>query len=257
VAPRVSVLRKFGKAAIYSSIAKGFSSPTTAEAIPTGSVTNLGLNAEQGISYDVGFRGTFFKSLYVDVTAFFFRLKNTIVQRRDSAGGDYYTNAGSTRQRGIEVYLRQPLFSNHSRIRSNLWASYTGHRFRYGTFKQVETDFTGKALPGVAPHTVASGMDFSLAQFTAMLSYYFSSRLPLNDANTAYANAYHLASAAVSYTVPSRIQIRITAGANNLFNQTYSLGNDINAAAGRYYNAAPNRNYYVTLSFQGLRKTAP
>ncbi|MBO9660756.1 MAG: TonB-dependent receptor, partial [Chitinophagaceae bacterium] len=39
-------------------------------------------------------------------------------------------------------------------------------------------------------------------------------------------------------------------GADNLLDQKYSLGNDINAAAGRYYNAAPRRNYYVGLSFQ-------
>jgi len=34
------------------------------------------------------------------------------------------------------------------------------------------------------------------------------------------------------------------------FNKTYSLGNDINAAGGPYYNAAAKRNYYVGVSFQ-------
>jgi hypothetical protein len=31
---------------------------------------------------------------------------------------------------------------------------------------------------------------------------------------------------------------------DNAFDVQYSLGNDINAAAGRYYNAAPGINYY-------------
>jgi len=33
-------------------------------------------------------------------------------------------------------------------------------------------------------------------------------------------------------------------GGENLFNVTYSLGNDINAAGGRYYNVAPGRNFF-------------
>ena len=38
-------------------------------------------------------------------------------------------------------------------------------------------------------------------------------------------------------------------GADNLLNVTYSLGNDINAAGNRYYNAAAGRNYYLGLRF--------
>jgi iron complex outermembrane receptor protein len=38
------------------------------------------------------------------------------------------------------------------------------------------------------------------------------------------------------------------AGIENAFDVTYSLGNDINAAGGRYYNAAPGRNYYGGVS---------
>jgi iron complex outermembrane recepter protein len=43
-------------------------------------------------------------------------------------------------------------------------------------------------------------------------------------------------------------------GADNLFNEKYSLGNDINAAAGRYYNVAPGRNYYAGISFSLHKK---
>lgn len=256
VAPRFSVLHTFKKGSVYSSIAKGFSSPTTAEAVPTGSAVNLDLNAERGINYDVGFRGNFFNSLYVDVNAFVFRLKNGIVQRRDSAGGDYYINAGATRQRGVEASARQPLFLHHANIKSALWASYTYHHFRYLDFKQVATDFSGNALPDVATHTVASGVDFSYTFFTAAFSYYYSSKVLLNDANTAYADAYHLVSAKLAYDLPVATLLRagIAVGVNNLLNQKYSLGNDINAAAGRYYNAAARRNYYVSLSFSWLRK---
>ncbi len=42
--------------------------------------------------------------------------------------------------------------------------------------------------------------------------------------------------------------ITIVFAVTNLFNTQYSLGNDINAAAGRYYNAAPGVNYFAGIS---------
>ena len=47
--------------------------------------------------------------------------------------------------------------------------------------------------------------------------------------------------------------INLFTGIDNLLDETYSLGNDINAAGGRYYNAAPKRNYYAGLSFEFSR----
>jgi iron complex outermembrane receptor protein len=41
-----------------------------------------------------------------------------------------------------------------------------------------------------------------------------------------------------------KFSIEIWAGAGNIGDATYSLGNDINAFGDRYYNAAPGRNYY-------------
>jgi len=42
-----------------------------------------------------------------------------------------------------------------------------------------------------------------------------------------------------------KLEAELFMGADNLLNTKYSLGNDINAAAGRYYNAAPGRNFYI------------
>ncbi|MFN2439245.1 MAG: TonB-dependent receptor plug domain-containing protein, partial [Chitinophagaceae bacterium] len=103
--PRFSLLYKMNALNIYSSVSKGFSPPTTVELLPTGSAVNLNLNAEEGINYDAGLRGTILKNLYIDINAFLFSLKNTIVQRRDAGGGDFFINAGKTKQRGIETYI--------------------------------------------------------------------------------------------------------------------------------------------------------
>jgi len=67
-----------------------------------------------------------------------------------------------------------------------------------------------------------------------------------------YAGGYHLLQANVSWKLPlrSRCSIRVRAGADNLLNVNYSLGNDLNAFGGRYYNPAPGRNYFGGISMQ-------
>jgi iron complex outermembrane receptor protein len=45
-----------------------------------------------------------------------------------------------------------------------------------------------------------------------------------------------------------KLTLDVFAGGDNLFDVKYSLGNDINGFGGRYYNAAPGRNYFVGVS---------
>jgi iron complex outermembrane receptor protein len=258
LAPRFAVMRKFNNINLYTSIARGFSPPTTAELLPTGGAINLGLNAEEGVNYDVGIKGTF-KNLYVDINAFYYRLKNTIVLRRTATGGDFYLNAGSTKQYGIESYLGYSLFSSsHHFTRSFAWISHTWHIFHYKDFKQLTNDFSGNRLPSVAPHTLSSGIDLSMKNgLFGSINYYFSDKIALNDANSAFADAYHLLGAKIGFEKNTgKIYWKIFSGVENILDQTYSLGNDINGFGGRYYNAAPGRNFFVGASFTlGFHKT--
>ncbi|MEI6947781.1 TonB-dependent receptor plug domain-containing protein [Paraflavisolibacter sp. H34] len=257
VAPRVSLSKRWAAVTAYGSVARGFSPPSTSELAPTGSSINLDLQAEEGINYDLGFRATLLKHLNVDVNAFTFSLDQTIVQRRDAGGGDYYINAGGTRQRGLESYASYPLLRPSAFFRrSLLWASHTWHYFRYKEFKQAAADYSGHQMPVAAPHTVSSGFDLLAHNgLGAALTYYFSDRIPLNDANTDYAPAYHLLGARVSFerTIKEVFRWKLSAGADNLLDQRYSLGNDTNGAGGRYYNAAPGRNYYASLVLQWIK----
>ncbi|HEY0067842.1 MAG TPA: TonB-dependent receptor plug domain-containing protein [Flavisolibacter sp.] len=253
LAPRIALARNFSTVTVYAGVSKGFSPPTTSELLPTGGAINIGLNAEEGVNYDLGFRLRLPRSVYVDMNAFLFSLRNTIVQRRDAGGGDFFINAGSTRQYGIETYISHPLLQNLPRLeRSLLWLSHTWHHFNYDEFTQLTADFSGNRLPGTAPHTVATGLDLiSESGLQASITYYFSDKLPLNDANTEYADAYHLLSVKAGYALRlSRWKFRLSAGADNLLDQRYSLGNDINGFGGRYYNAAPGRSYFVSVAVE-------
>jgi iron complex outermembrane receptor protein len=253
-APRVSVAKKLKSVTVYSSVAKGFSPPSSGELSPSGSAINLELDAEKGINYDIGFRGAVFKDLNFDVNAFLFSLQNTIVQRRDAGGGELFINAGKTAQRGIETSVNYPILKPSVLVKQGFfYVSHTYHHFRYKEFKQLSNDFSGKRLPGTATHTLSSGLDFTARNgFVANLNYYYSGKLPLNDDNTEYAAPYHLVNVQLGFEkwLKTKWRLKLVAGAENLLDETYSLGPDINAFGGRYYNAAPRRSYYVSLLVQ-------
>ena len=252
VAPRLAILKKFDPVNVYASISRGFSPPTTAELLPTGGAINFGLHAEEGWNYDIGTKGTIGDNFTFDVNAFYFRLQNTIVQRRTAAGGDFFENAGETSQKGIESYLSYSL-GTATNIRRLLWLSHTFHHFIYKNFKQVNNNFSGNRLPAVARNTVASGLDFFFnGGISASVNYYYGGRIPLNDANTQFADAYHLLGlkAGISNWISGDWMYKLSGGINNLLDEQYSLGNDVNGFGGRFFNAAAARNYFLTLGVQ-------
>jgi iron complex outermembrane receptor protein len=261
-APRVAILKKIQPwVSVYGSISKGFSPPTNAELLPSTGVISTQLEAERGINYEAGLRGnTLAGRLHFDVNVFYFRLNNTIAQRRDASGGDFFVNAGSTDQKGVETFVTYRLLERSSVLFDNirLWASHTWHNFKYDNFQKVTddtTDLSGKRLPSIPPHFIAAGADFMLrAGLYSNLSYYYSDPLPLNDANSEYASSYHLLSARVGYKMQltKRFMFDVFGTGDNLFDVRYSLGNDINAFGGRYYNAAPARNFGVGASVRYL-----
>ncbi|MEJ7673556.1 MAG: hypothetical protein WKF59_12830 [Chitinophagaceae bacterium] len=78
--------------------------------LPTGGAINLGLNAEEGINYDVGLKGNFLRDIYIDINAFIFSLKNTIVLRRNAAGSDFYIKRRQEpNSYGIETHINYPI----------------------------------------------------------------------------------------------------------------------------------------------------
>ena len=110
-APRVAVSKKITpEILLYASVSKGFSPPTVSEVLPSTGSINTDLQPENGISYETGVKSGFFnKRLYVEVIGFYFELHQAIVVRKDSSNADYYTNAGSTTQKGIESQLSYQL----------------------------------------------------------------------------------------------------------------------------------------------------
>ena len=259
--PRLALLREVRRnISVYGSIARGYSSPTLAELLPSTNVFNTTLQAESDWDYELGVRGSFLRDrLYVDVNAFYYSLKNAIVQLQNAGGADYFDNAGSTRQKGLESFISWDAVRNGTGFldRVSLHASDTWYGFHYDVYKELGVDYAGHQIPGVANQTFAAGADLhSASGFYLDLNYFYSSRIALNDANSAYAPGYGLLGGRLGYRggTNRKLQWELYTAADNLLNVKYSLGDDINAAGGRYYNLAPGSNFAAGVMLQFNRR---
>lgn len=249
-APRLAILyRVLPEWSIFTSAAYGFTPPTTEQLAPSGSAINLGLKPTAGWNYELGTKASVLNNkLYVEATAFYMDLSDAIVQRRDSLGGDYYINAGGTTQTGLELLVNYGIIdTGYGFLRSmKAFASYTGYRYRYYDFIQVDEDFSGNRVPGIPAATVAAGLDINTSHGIYMnLNAYYADIIPLNDANSVYGSSYIQLNTRLGYKFNTRwFHIELYGGVNNILNEKYSLGNDINAFGGRYYNTGAGINYY-------------
>ena len=259
LAPRFS-LKKFitEDFSLKSTVSRGFSPPTVSELLPSTGVISTELEAEYGWNYEITANHDFFHHrLQTELTGYYFRLNEALVQRRDLSGADYFVNAGDVRQQGIEMQADYTQSYKKGVLDYFiLQAGYSYSHYRYGQFVKGTDDFSGKTVPSVPAHTLSVLFDLqTLSGGYFNSTYYHASRIYLNDANTAFTDPYHLLGVRLGWkkTWQKKYKLNFYAGADNLLDETYSLGNDINAAASRFYNAAPRRNYYVGLVLEWIR----
>ena len=249
-APRFSAIyRPNSQWQLSALLSRGFSSPTVSELLPSTGEINTRLRPEYGWNVETGLRFNPNKNVSVGINGFRFDLMDALVQRRDSTGADFYTNAGSTRQQGIEAFAEY-LFQFGSQKKVNVIqakAAYTFSNFFYTQYIRLTDNFSGNRLPSVPNHAFSLTTDarWSNSLFLS-ITFYSASFIWLNDANTEKADPYQLLGLKIGYGKKWQVFF----GIDNIFNEVFSLGNDINAFGGRYFNVAPLRNFYVGIRRQ-------
>jgi iron complex outermembrane recepter protein len=249
--PRVGLVKVITPTlSVHGSVSAGFSPPTEAEVRPSDGSLNTALQPERGLNYEAGVRGSLLNQrLTFDVVGFHFKLKETIVSRTTASGVVVFANAGATRQQGVEVALSYAVIQNPEGALSLLkvWGTYTYNRFRFLDYRQNENDFSGNRLTGTAPHVAVAGLDLEtqLGLYLNATANY-TAETPLNDANTVYAPNYLILGTRAGFrrTFHDTWHLDLYGGIDNAINEDYSLGNDLNGFGGRYFQAAPGRNFY-------------
>jgi iron complex outermembrane receptor protein len=250
LAPRLSLLYSItNTASFYGIISKGFSPPTLAEVRPS---TNqfYNLQPEYGWNFEAGFKGTALKNfLLFDASVYSFTLQHAIVSQTDSTGTDFFVNTGSTKENGIEVWFDARIIRNKNAFIKDLSLSnsFAYQPYKFNNYISGTKNYAGNNLTGVPKNIDVITLDINTAPgiyFNANAN--FTSSIPLTDANDMYADNYKLVQVKLGYKNQfKKPLLDFYLGIDNLLNEKYSLGNDLNAIGGRYFNAAPKRNYFV------------
>jgi iron complex outermembrane receptor protein len=249
VAPQMGVSYAVAKNKnLYFQLSKGFSPPTLAEIRPSDGLFYKNLLPEYGWNFEVGFKGLALQNKFrYEIAAYHFAIKDAIVRQNNNAGVEYFVNAGSTRQAGAELQFNY-LTQFHKVHQLQVLFGYAFQPYRFVQYSQAGAIFNGNELTGNAKHQLASSVTYDYKKMLSVFVKWQSlSGVPLTDANDVYAEAYQLVQSGISV---NHKQFRYFFSIDNLFNGSYSLGNDINAAGRRYYNPSSPRSYMLGISAQ-------
>jgi len=242
--------------AVRASLSKGYSPPTIAEVRSSDNTVNTGLGAETGMNREVGARWESKNRLFIADMAFYrYAMRNGIVRQLREGGAEYYVNAGELKQQGIEISVWAQALppDRHRFVRTlSLQSAFSHNRYRFGNYRVNANDFSGNKMTAV-PDVVWSTVVFIdlPERFGLSVSHRFTSAMPLNDANTVFAEKFHLVQlkGIWSCALGDDRRLQLSAGVDNLLNERYSLGNDINAFGNRFFNPAAGRNGYFGLRY--------
>ncbi len=237
----------------HLSLARGFSPPTLEEIRTNEGTVNKSLEAEIGTNVEWGVRAYLLnKRWFIDGSLFYFWLKDAIVQQQTERGTLTFLNAGETTQPGAEL-----------RIEGNIWeldyffaGSY--YPFEFKRYQNSRGVFDGNTLTGVPKTQLFQQLIAELpAGIDLHLSHQYQSKLPLDDANTVFADAHHLLRGQIiwKHQWNASLLSQMYLAVDNLTNRSYSLGYDTNAFGGRFYQPAAMRHAYAGIQLRWSLRT--
>lgn len=248
--PRLATNYTWSNMAFRASYSKGYSTPTLAEVRASDNIINTSLQAEKGNNYEIGYRiKTNNQNLIFDLSYYDYRMKNGIIRQIKENGEEYYSNVGQMKQKGLEgtLWLHIPLHKQWIKaIQYQSGLAY--NHYRFGHYNNNGKDLIHNKITAVPDWVWTNTIQLDLIKHFGLNIYHnYTSSAPLNDINTVFAKKYNLLQAKIIWNTKKiyHTKAQIYFGLDNILNEKYSLGNDINAFAGRFYNAAPTRNFYA------------
>ena len=259
--PRVGLSHKVGNGKnIYFSVSKGFSVPAIAETLTTDGQINTSLKPEIGWNYEIGFKGNWMQNrLYGEFILFSTQIKNLLVARRTADDQYVGINAGASSHPGVEFMVNYKLL-NATSYQVTPYISGAINRFVFKDFVDDSGDYSGNHLTNVPDEQINIGIDICTKNgFSGNASYGMTGKIPMNDANTKYTDAYALLNikTAYAFTIFKILKIELNAGINNVLNEKYAASILPNAVGfgglpPRYYYPGNPINYYGGLSISYL-----
>ena len=257
LSPRLSLSWSPGKGvSVYAAVNHGFTIPSVSETMTPAGLINKDIKPEKAWSYETGTRINLFRGkTFLDLAAYYMRVSDLIVPKRVEE--DFYVgmNAGASLHKGIELNYQQwllgdPLHSRKYPLSALLNISYSLNSFRFLDFVDGENNFSGNKLPGTSPTIFNGSIEFKTSHgFKAAIEVLSSGRIPLDDFNSSYSDAWTVINLRSGYSLSlgKRWRADIMAVFHNITDERYASMVVVNAPGTP---AAPPRYYYPGMPFR-------
>ena len=240
------------RSSVYGNLGRGFETPTFVELANRGpgqSGLNFGLDASRSRHGELGVKSI--APGWVRLNAALFKIvnENEIVVDQNMSGRASFKNVGHTDRKGFELGAETLLTGP---FEARLAYTYLKATFREGFTTVLNTLNTpvnvpaGSALPGVPESLLYGELRYRREPFYAQLEALHKSRVPVNDPNSEFADAYTTLNLMAGVVQQGR-GWRITefARIDNLTDRNYVGSVIVNETNSRFYEPSPRRNMTI------------
>ncbi|MBT8079977.1 MAG: TonB-dependent receptor [Gammaproteobacteria bacterium] len=246
LSPSLGLSFDSGPATLFVSYSRSFETPTTTElANPDGSGGfNAALEAQTADNVELGLRGTA-SSLVYELAIFRIDLQNELIpfELAGQPGRTFFANAGSSTRTGVESSLGWTADNGFGVGLSYTWSDFTFDDF----VDDNGNDFAGNRLPGVPEHFGYLSLSYATENgFSALAEAVYTGSVYANNSNATRVASHVVTNLRVGYEFSSgRWRVQPYIGINNLLEEEYNSNIRINAFGARFFEPAPERNYYA------------
>lgn len=250
--PMVALLwRPMDSVNLYAKYSTSFETPTTTElANPSGiGGFNTALSPQKATNYEIGAKGLLHDSLRYELSLYHIDMSDELVpyELAGFPGHEFYRNAGQSTREGLESALSFQPVENLT-----VSATYTYADYQYDHYVTPSGTFDGNTIPGLPENQIYAELNYQHPSgFYAVWDVLWTDQIYVNDANSELSGAYTVSNLRAGYKHNlGNWSVSPFVGLNNLFDERYIGNIRVNAFGGRYYEAAPDFNFYAGLSLR-------
>jgi iron complex outermembrane receptor protein len=240
--PVAGLLYKLQKnVSLYGNLGRGFETPTFAELAhqnAPASGLNFALQPSRSRHAEIGAKAILPQLARINAALFAIETQDEIVVDVNVGGRTTFKNAGRTERRGLELSADTVLPGPFG---AQVAYTYLDASFADGFSGTV----TGNALPGIPKNQAYAQLSYRKPRFYSYVEGLYRSRVPVNDANSEFADAYTVFNL-VAGLVQQGPRWRITeyVRLDNLTDRNYVGSVIVNEGNSRFYEPSPRRSMY-------------
>ena len=233
---------------LYGNISRSFDPPATTELAnpdgPTG--FNQDLEPQTATNYEIGVKGLLNGKLRYELALFHIKVRDEIVPfELEGSGQSFFQNAGRSSHDGLETAITLDLAEGLTGTATYTWSDFTFDEFE-GIGGEV---YDGNRIPGIPQHLFNLDLNWvHTSGFYAAWDLLYVGKFYADNANTVETDDYLVSNLRSGFRWESGQWVfEPFIGINNLFDREYMANVRLNASFGRYYEPAPERNFYAGL----------